>query len=346
MVASLHFDDIVLAHDPGAHHPEHRARLSQALRELERRPSSELARRPVEPADDEALRRVHAPEHLEAMRSIAGRRGALDPDTAYGPDTHAAALTAAGAALGATREAANGATGGALALVRPPGHHAEANRAMGFCFFNNVAIAAAAAVDELGLERVLVVDPDVHHGNGTQHVFEDRADVLYVSSHQYPFYPGTGAATEIGRGVGTGFTINLPLPAGAGDAELLHGWRTVVSPVVAAWRPEIVIVSAGFDTWHRDPIGGLAVTEAGFRALFELFTAWTAAHCPGRLIACLEGGYDPEGVAVGVAACLDAMGSAPRPGETPALGDPSPAAVGAAGAARRALAPHWHALRD
>jgi acetoin utilization deacetylase AcuC-like enzyme len=200
---------------------------------------------------------------------------------------------------------------GAVALVRPPGHHAEPAAAMGFCLLNNVALAAEHAVRALGCRRVLVLDPDIHHGNGTQRAFWSRADVLYVSSHRFPFYPGSGWYDETGAGSGAGFTLNLPLPMGLSDADLLHLYRRAVEPVVREFEPELIMVSAGFDTWHADPIGDLAISADGFAALWNLFRAWADEFCPGRIAAALEGGYDPAGVAAGVRAALTAL-AAPR----------------------------------
>jgi acetoin utilization deacetylase AcuC-like enzyme len=292
---------------------------------------------------------VHASALVDAVERTAGRPACrLDADTATSARSHEVACLAAGATLAAAEAVVSGRAQGAFALVRPPGHHAESDRAMGFCLFNNVAVAAAHATAELGCRRVLVLDPDVHHGNGTQHAFESRDDVLYVSSHRYPFYPGTGWYDECGTGHGAGYTINLPLPAGLGDADLEFLYRDVVGPVVRAWKPDLILVSAGFDTWHRDPLGDLAITAQGFAALWALYRSWADEHCPGRLAATLEGGYDPAGVVAGVRAALTAMsGSAPgeTAGTTSAGAPVSDEARRIAARARATLAPHWPALR-
>ncbi len=339
-------DAVFLEHDPGPGHPENAARLQAVFDDLDRHavPGTRCAA-PV-PAAAEQLRRVHSAGHVERVAASAGRpRVQLDPDTATSERSYEAARRAAGAALTATEATLDGSADGAFALVRPPGHHAEADAAMGFCLFNNVAVAAAHAVAELDCRRVLVLDPDVHHGNGTQHAFWDRADVLYVSSHRWPFYPGTGAESEIGAGPGAGFNVNLPLPAGMGDGEYAYVYRAVVDPIVAEYEPDLILVSAGFDTWHRDPLGGMAVTAEGFAALAGLFQGWAARHCPGRLVFALEGGYDPAGVIAGVRSTLEVVTGArtpPEEFERPV----APAAVEVAERVRRRLAPHWAGLRS
>jgi acetoin utilization deacetylase AcuC-like enzyme len=338
-------DDRFLEHDPGPGHPENAARLEAVHAALDERPVRDTTTAAPPPAERAALQRVHTAAHIDAMERTAGQaRCELDADTATSPRSWEIAQLAAGATLAATEAVVSGAAQGAFALVRPPGHHAEADRAMGFCLFNNVAVAAAHATAALGCRRVLVLDPDVHHGNGTQHAFETRDDILYVSSHRFPFYPGTGAHDEIGRADGAGYTINLPMPAGLGDGDLLLLYRDVVGPVVRAWAPDLILVSAGFDTWHRDRLGDMQITAKGFAALWALFRSWADAHCPGRLAATLEGGYDPAGVVAGVRTGLDAM--AARENVEPGLDAlTSEAARGIVARARATLAPYWPALR-
>jgi acetoin utilization deacetylase AcuC-like enzyme len=202
-----------------------------------------------------------------------------------------------------TKEIDNG-----FALVRPPGHHAERNRAMGFCLFNSVAIGAQYLRKKFALKRVLIMDWDLHHGNGTQHSFYDDPGVLYVSTHQYPYYPGTGAAEEVGRGQGEGFTVNLPVPAGWGDTEYLELFQTIVDPICRQFEPEFVLISAGFDAHARDPLGGMEVTEAGFAAMARLLLCLARDHAQGRCAALLEGGYDLEGLQQSTRRVLDEMG--------------------------------------
>ena len=241
---------------------------------------------------DEALERIHDRDYLALVRETAGRATALDADTYTSPDTYDVVRLAAGAAVAAVDHVLGGGAGTrALALVRPPGHHAERDRAMGFCLFNNVAVAAAHARAR-GLSRVAIVDYDVHHGNGTQWSFYDDPAVLFVSSHQYPFYPGTGAAGEIGSGAGQGFTVNLPVSAGATDADLELLYSRVTLPVLRQFSPELILVSAGFDAHHDDPLGGLRLTTEQLGRLTALLVRVANECCEGRLVAVTEGGYD------------------------------------------------------
>jgi acetoin utilization deacetylase AcuC-like enzyme len=249
----------------------------------------------------EAVTAVHAPAYVERFERAVARGDALldSADNPLGPATATAAWAAVRATVAATDWAAGGgAEGGAgggrraFAAVRPPGHHAERDLAMGFCFFANAAVAAERLRRRWGAERVAIFDFDVHHGNGTQHLFEERADVFYASTHQYPFYPGTGAASETGRGAGRGATLNLPLPAGSGDPEYAAAIEGRVLPALAAFRPDALVVSAGFDAWRGDPLGGMAVTEEGFAQWGRWLGGLADELCGGRLVAVLEGGYD------------------------------------------------------
>jgi acetoin utilization deacetylase AcuC-like enzyme len=342
-------DELFLRHDPGPGHPENAARLAATLADLDARPIPGVRSAPAaREATRAELLAVHSEAHVRRVEECAGRRVQLDPDTATGPDSVSVARRAAGATLACVEAACAGDAQGAFALVRPPGHHAEPAAAMGFCLLNNVALAAEHAVRQLGCRRVLVLDPDIHHGNGTQRAFWSRADVLYVSSHRFPFYPGTGWYDETGAGPGAGFTLNLPLPMGLGDADLLHLYRRAVEPVVRQFEPELILVSAGFDTWHADPIGDLAITADGFAALWSLFRAWADELCPGRIAAALEGGYAAAGVAAGVRAALTAL-AAPRSDagaiarvEAQAVSD---VARKIAERSRAVTAPWWSALR-
>lgn len=273
-------------------HPE-RVERAEAMQVVAAR-ARMAGRRLVEPreATDTDLLAVHDAELLATIARARGRTAMLDPDTFMSPESDEVARLAAGAVLTAVDHVLDGSAGSrALAMVRPPGHHAEADRAMGFCLYNNVAVGAAWARTR-GVERVAVVDFDVHHGNGTQWIFYEDPSVLFVSSHQYPFYPGTGAASEVGRGAGAGLTVNLPLDAGAGDADFDFVYRTIVDPTLEEFQPGLLIISAGFDAHEHDPLAGMRVTTAGFAALITRLTAAADAFCDGRIVFATEGGYD------------------------------------------------------
>jgi acetoin utilization deacetylase AcuC-like enzyme len=262
------------------------------------------------PATDAEIGRIHAAEHVTLIKETAGRAVALDPDTFTSPRTWEAARMAAGAAVSAVDHVLHeGAGARAFALVRPPGHHAEHARAMGFCFFNNIAIAAAHARAQ-GLSRVAIVDFDVHHGNGTQWSFYDDPSVMFVSSHQYPYYPGTGAAADIGKGAGSGFTLNLPLSAGATDADYELAYTRIALPILRQFRPELVLVSAGFDAHMDDPLAGMRLTSAYFGRLMRAIAEVADATSQGRLVAITEGGYDLVGLATSLRASISALTAA------------------------------------
>jgi acetoin utilization deacetylase AcuC-like enzyme len=256
---------------------------------------------------DQEITRIHDADYLTSIKETAGRAVALDPDTFTSPGTFEAAYLAAGAAVTAVEHVLDSDAGTrALALVRPPGHHAERNRAMGFCVFNNIAIAAASARAR-GLARVAVVDYDVHHGNGTQWSFYTDPSVLFISSHQYPYYPGTGAAADIGTGAGAGFTVNLPLSAGATDADYEIAFTKVALPILRQFRPELILISAGFDAHMNDPLAGMRLTSPYFGHLTSAIAAVADQCCSGRLVAVSEGGYDLAALAESLRASIRAL---------------------------------------
>jgi acetoin utilization deacetylase AcuC-like enzyme len=262
------------------------------------------------PASLEELAAVHDRDHLERMAGTAGRAAMLDPDTFTSPESYDLARLAAGATLVGLDHTMGG-HGPALVLVRPPGHHAERDRAMGFCLFNNVAVAAAYARAK-GAARVAVVDIDVHHGNGTQQIFEDDPDVLYVSTHQYPCYPGTGAATEVGRGAGRGRTVNVPIEPGAGDDDYASVLSRLVVPILTAFAADVTILSVGYDAHVQDPLAQMRVTTEGYRAMLSTLRAAADATSAGRLIVVTEGGYDLPALAACLEATVDVL-AAPAP---------------------------------
>jgi acetoin utilization deacetylase AcuC-like enzyme len=330
-------DARMLEHDPGRGHPERPDRLRVLLDHLG--DARALVRIAARPATEEEIARVHAPSLIEEVAASAGRpRVVFDPDTAASARSYEAARLAAGSVLELCDAVRAGHVTRGFACLRPPGHHAEHDRAMGFCFFNNVAIAAAD-LKRHGMRRIAIIDWDLHHGNGTQHLFETDPDVLYVSTHQYPYYPGTGAAEEVGHGPGAGRTLNLPFPAGFGDAEFERAFDEVVLPVCRQFAPEFVLVSAGFDCDYRDPLGGLQVTPAGMAAMARRCVDLADETAGGRIVGMLEGGYDLDAIVEGVDVVLAAMrGAATVP--PPATGDARHAERVLA-RVRAAHAPYW-----
>ncbi|HEU4760214.1 MAG TPA: histone deacetylase [Dehalococcoidia bacterium] len=302
------YDPLYLEHGvPG--HPETPARLQAIMSHL--RGSGLLARLvEIEPRDATAadLELVHSSELIARVRGMAAEGGGWqDPDTYVVPRSYEAALRAAGGVLAATDAVLDGSLASAFCLVRPPGHHATPERAMGFCLFNNVALAAAHALNRRGLERVAIVDFDVHHGNGTQDAFYADPRVLYFSTHQHPFYPGSGYWAETGEGAAKGTTVNVPLPRGCGDAEYLRAYREVCAPAVRRFRPQLLLVSAGFDAHFADPLAQMLVSTGGYCDIATLLRELAEELCEGRMVYTLEGGYDHTALAWSVRACLDAL---------------------------------------
>jgi acetoin utilization deacetylase AcuC-like enzyme len=290
-----------LEHDTGLYHPECADRLRVVLAALETEEFLALIREQAPLATEEQLARVHPASYIEeilAIRPEPGEHVQLDADTLMSTGSAEAALRAAGAAVMAVDAVMEGWARNAFAAIRPPGHHCEATQPMGFCLFATAAIAARHAQAKWGLGRVAVVDFDVHHGNGTQHIFERDASVFYASSHQYPCYPGTGAPHE----TGVGNIVNVGLAPGSGPAEFRAAWRDTIIPALQAFAPELLIVSAGFDAHKADPLAQLRVETEDFAWLTEALLAVARRHCQGRLVSLLEGGYDLHALAASAAA--------------------------------------------
>ncbi|RME25272.1 MAG: histone deacetylase [Deltaproteobacteria bacterium] len=302
------FDDVFRLHDPGPGHPESPRRLEAIEKRLKAGGQWErLERVEAREAGEEEVCLVHDHAYWKKVLETAGRPVMLDPDTVTSAHSVEAARRAAGGTVELVKKVVEGGLSNGYALVRPPGHHAERARAMGFCIFNNVAVAAEYAIRHLGLSRVAIVDWDLHHGNGTQHAFYDRADVLYISTHQYPYYPGTGAAAEVGSGDGIGYTINVPLHTGMDDEAFIDVFLRVVKPALRAFGPELVLVSTGYDIYAGDPLGGMDVTGEGFGLLAAIVKEAAGETCGGRLVAVLEGGYNLEGLSEGVCNVVDVL---------------------------------------
>jgi acetoin utilization deacetylase AcuC-like enzyme len=308
MRAGLVYDPIYLEHDTGDH-VENSRRLVEAMSRLKETGIKEkLTSLPSRPASQEELEMIHAPQYISHVKSKAESGGGwLDPDTVVSPKSYEAALCAAGGVLAAVEVVMKGEVDNAFALVRPPGHHAIRDRAMGFCIFNNVAIAARFALSRFNLNRVLIVDFDVHHGNGTQDAFYADPEVLYFSTHQYPFYPGTGWMDETGTGAGEGTTVNFPMAAGWGDEEYLRAFNEVLVPVARRFQPELILVSAGFDPHWADHLAMMTVTITGFVQMATILKELAAELGQGRLVFTLEGGYNLRVVSSSVKAIFDVL---------------------------------------
>jgi acetoin utilization deacetylase AcuC-like enzyme len=291
-------DNRYLDHQANTYHPESHQRLEVIYKMLQE-PEMKGKFVEVQPrmATQEELEFIHGPRYIQLVASTASRDYAmLDPDTYACPKSYETAKLAAGGVLAAVDQVLEGEVNNAFAFIRPPGHHAEANRAMGFCLFNNVAVAAAYAIKKYRIQKVLIIDWDLHHGNGTQHSFYERADVLYFSTHQFPYYPGTGYVNEVGNGDGKGFTVNVPLAPGPGDAEYMQIFEEILEPIAIEYKPDLVFVSAGFDIYYEDPLGGMQVTPAGFANLAKIVLEFAQETCQGKVVFLLEGGYHLDGL--------------------------------------------------
>jgi acetoin utilization deacetylase AcuC-like enzyme len=306
-----------LDHTMGSYHVENPLRLEAIYQMLDEDRPDNLREIAPRPASETELELVHTSAYVRAIRETAGKPLViLDPDTSASALTWETARLAVGGTLEAAEAVRRGEVGNAFALVRPPGHHAEAGRARGFCIFNNVALAAAHLVRNSGLKRILIADWDLHQGNGTQQAFYERRDVLYFSTHQYPYYPGTGFWDETGKGEGQGFTVNIPLSPGKSDGDYLFIYRNILGPIAAEFRPEFILVSAGFDIYGGDPLGGMDVSVEGFAALAAELLSQAAHLCGGRILFALEGGYSLAGLRDGVKQVLLQMNGT---GQAPSL---------------------------
>lgn len=306
----LVYDEIFLRHRTTPGHPERPERLlaiEEALKSAGLWEKLKLL--PVQPAPREVVELVHDPAYVDRVAAVARRGGGYvdSPDTPISEESFDVALAAVGGVIAAVDAIVGGQVRNAFAAIRPPGHHAMPDRAMGFCLFNNIAIAARYLQKTHGLERILIVDWDVHHGNGTQAIFYDDPTVLFFSVHQYPFYPGTGSRQERGWGDGLGLTINAPVPAGTDEATWLRTFQEMLEPAVEHFRPEFVLISAGFDAHEMDLLGRLGVTTGGYGKVTKLIKSIAESYASGRLLSVLEGGYHLGALGASVAAHVTAL---------------------------------------
>jgi acetoin utilization deacetylase AcuC-like enzyme len=319
-------DDIFLSHNPGAFHPESPDRLKVLYRMIEEAEMSDRVQTlETRRAERDEITLVHTENHFERIASTAGLpQSYLDGDTQTSEHSFEAALCAAGAVLRSVDLLMSGEYKNPIfTLVRPPGHHAEPGRAMGFCLFNNIALGARYSIERYGLKRVMIVDWDLHHGNGTQNTFYDDPNVLYFSTHQYPYYPGTGGLRETGTGDGRGFTVNVPLSPGRGDGDYLRIFHEILKPIGEAYEPEMVLVSAGFDIHSSDPLGGMSVSPAGFAGLAAVVQDLAHRYAGDRLILTLEGGYHLGGLTDSVRSVIEQLSTTAMPDTEMRSGDTS-----------------------
>ena len=305
----IYTHSVFARHNTGFDHPERAARLDAAIEGVSRAGLTGAMVRDAEahPETDRIIHKVHSADYArdfeDAVRS--GSRYFHSIDNPISSATFSAARTAVGTSLAAAQDMLETKRG--FVIARPPGHHAERLAAMGFCFFNTIACVAEWLREQPGIERVFIYDFDVHHGNGTQHLFEQRDDVFYASIHRFPFYPGTGAADEIGKGAGRGFTLNIPVSGGEGDAAFLRATEDRIVRAIDAYRPHAILLSAGFDAHRRDPLGGMNVTEQAYGEITQRIVECAERWCEGRVFSLMEGGYDLEGLSASVAEHVNAL---------------------------------------
>ncbi len=310
MKTGIVYHDSFLDHDTGPGHPERPDRLRSIRLHLQNAKLWErLQHISFDSATEEAVLAAHTYRHLKFVKDsiLSGSRLLDGGDTQVCPRSFDVALLAAGGVLAAVDAVLSGTLRKAFCAIRPPGHHAEHDAVMGFCLFNNVAIAARHAQQKYQVGRVAIVDWDVHHGNGTQDIFYEDPSVLYISTHQYPLYPGTGARSENGSGRGKGFTLNCPMRAGSGEEEYVTAFQKEILPVLEAFSPELIIISAGFDAHRDDPLANINLTEASFAKLTSMIMEMADKHCGGKIVSVLEGGYNLNALATSVEAHLRAM---------------------------------------
>lgn len=344
MAVGIVKDPLYIEHITDDCHPENPNRLKQIYAMLASIDSKEIEYVAPRMATHEEVAFVHDTPYIESIARTQGRSNVrLDPDTTASPKTYEVALLAAGGLLSLADCIVSHKVENGFALVRPPGHHAERSRAMGFCIFNNVAIAARYLQRSKGMKKILIVDFDLHHGNGTQHSFYSDPTVLYFSTHQFPYYPGTGWYEEVGDGDGRGYTLNVPMGYGMNDDDYLFAFLELLVPTAELFKPDMVLVSAGFDAYYNDPLGGMSVTEGGYSAMTRVLLDIAKKHCSGMALFALEGGYDLKGLANSTKAVLTEMRGDPA-FEYKRKGGPSRSILDVVKNVKRVLEPYWGAL--
>lgn len=317
-------DKRFMEHNMGAFHVESPQRLDVIYRMIENEITFPLENIEPRPAGEEEVGWIHTPSYISRIKDTSGKeRTVLDPDTSTSSRSFETAMLAAGGLLNACQAVMDKKIENGFALIRPPGHHAESGQAMGFCLFNNVAIAAEFLLYKHGLKRILIVDWDLHHGNGTQNSFYSRNDVLYFSTHQYPHYPGSGHWSEVGHNSGKGYTVNVPLSAGKDDSDFLFIYKAILAPIVEEYSPEFILVSAGFDIYKNDPLGGMKISAPGFGALAYDLIKLAQRFSNRKILFTLEGGYDLQGLRDGVKEVLLQLARKTGNEDIPAKGSPT-----------------------
>jgi acetoin utilization deacetylase AcuC-like enzyme len=293
-------DDIFLQHDTGLGHPESKERLVSILSLLNSKSYFKDLKKYIPiPAIDKILEQVHSKEHINRIKSVSGKKGYLDGDTPFSEKSSEAAFMSAGSGIVLADKIIEGSIKNGMAIVRPPGHHAEKDSPMGFCFFNNIAVTAKY-LQSKGVQKIAILDWDVHHGNGTEEIFYDDETVLFISTHQYPFYPGTGSAESTGHGKGKGYTLNIPFAKGSEDAQYISAFRESILPRIDKFQPEFILISAGFDAHKNDPLAGMELRTTAFEEFTRMIKKSADDFCGGKIISFLEGGYNLHALAESV----------------------------------------------
>ncbi len=316
---AVYRDNLFISHNPGAGHPESPDRLRVIYDELDKEEiASHFIFPQFEKASPDWIELIHTGRHIQEVATTAGQGAVyLDADTRTSADSYDAALLASGALIDGISRIDSGEIDNGFCFVRPPGHHAERERSMGFCLFNNIAVAARWALNELGLKRIMIIDWDLHHGNGTQKSFYNTDKVLFCSTHQFPYYPGSGAFPEIGEDRGEGYTINVPLTGGHGDVEYARLFNDLFAPLARVYQPQLILVSCGFDIYKGDPLGAMRVTPAGFAYMTRVLVELAAEVCEGKLLITLEGGYNLDAMRDGSLAVLTELCGSPLSSKYP-----------------------------